>query len=138
MYGISRQTDFVYAHDKNVYADNEIIIQTEWPHIVGKVWRFAHLESDEKRRQEFLKRTEGKTLVQSPTHRVYVEFGSVLADVMKSSIAETFKCDPDEYIRSMLLRMTEYVVGNLTPGQLFAYDRTRPIVPDDYYKKEGK
>ena len=139
MYGIDNKATYLMAKNNEVFNGQELCVQVQWPHIVGRVRKFGCTESQEALRQEW---TEGKKenvmMVQSQTHRVYVELVGTLEDVRKDRIEEYAGMPIKEYVREVLEGMCEWVVENLKEGQKYAYRWETEIVPDDYFERLRK
>ena len=135
MYGINNKTAFLMARDNENYQGMELCVQTEWPHIVGKVRKFGPTETQEQERQEWTARKgEGVMVVQHHTHRVYVELVGSMQDVRRDKIEQSKGMPVEQYVRQTLERMAQYVVDNMNEKQQYAYSWEHRIVPDDYYK----
>jgi len=139
MYGISDKVQFVSAKNKELYGGQEMIIQTEWPHIVARVVKFGCTQSQEQAMQQWIeKKEQGEYVVGSQTHRLFVELVGTLQDARRDRI-EASKHEPIEsYVQGILTQMAEYAVESLPEKQKYSISWDREIVTDDYYKKLRK
>lgn len=127
------------AKNNEVFEGQELCVQVHWPHIVGRVRKFGCTESQEALRQEWTgKKDEGVMMVQSQTHRVYVELVGTLQDVHRKDIERYAMVPIGEYVREVLEGMCEWVVSQLKEGQKYAYRWDMEIVPDDYFQRLRK
>lgn len=139
MYGITDKAQFLVAKNVDVFTGQELMVQTAWPHIVGRVRRFGPTVTQEARRQEWVERIgESVPVAQSMTHRIYVELVGTLQDVRRSRIERVLGRNADEYVRDILTQMMEYVMVHLRPGQEYALRWEKAIVPDKYYEEMKK
>lgn len=139
MYGIDKKVEFLAAKNHVDFVGQELVVQVAWPHIVGRVHRFGTTESQEAARVEWVeKKCEDAPVVQSMTHRVYVELVGTLQDVRRDNIELAKGMQTREYVRGVLERMAVFAVDGMTEGQKYALDWEREIVADDYYRKLRK
>ncbi|MBR1377947.1 MAG: hypothetical protein IJ557_02330 [Bacteroidaceae bacterium] len=132
-------TEFVSAKDPNISSGQELIIQTAWPHIVGRVRKFNATQTSEDLRQVWAQRIEaGAPIVASDTHRLYIELAGTLQDVSKEKIEKAKHESIESYVWDILHRMAKYATANLREGQKYALAWERDIVPDDYYDIQRK
>lgn len=139
MYGIDKKAMYLMAKNNEVFNSQELCVQAHWPHIVGRVRKFSCTESQEALRQEWTEgKKDGVQMVQSQTHRVYVELVGTLEDVRKDRIEQYAKMPIREYVREVLEGMCAWVVSQIKDGQKYAYRWDTEIVPDDYFEKMRK
>lgn len=138
MYSIG--VNFLTAKNREYMDNAELVVQTEWPHLVGRVQRFNRIEREEQRRITTVKRWEevGIEYAQVEGKRIYVEHVGALQDVGKSYIGKRFNTDGAAYVQDVLYAMADYVLDNMTEGQRYAYSEDLPIVPDNYFKEIRK
>lgn len=139
MYGISNRTKFLTVKNNQGFEGQELMVQTEFPHIVGRVVRFGCTESAEQRRQDWIaKRGEDAQVVQSMDYRIYVELVGTLQDVHREKIESAKRMSVREYSDSVLCSMLSELEENLSDGQRIAYSWQHAIVPDDFFKNYRK
>lgn len=144
MYGINNRAEFLTARNNEAFENQELCVQTEWPHIVGRIRKFGPTESQEVLRQAWTeKKGEDAPIVQSQTHRVYVELVGSLQDVRRDKVEQAMGMPIEQYVRKTLERMAEYVVSLMNEKQQYGYRWDHKIVDDKYFvrlrkaKKEG-
>lgn len=139
MYGINKKAMFLTAKNNEAFEGQELVVQVAWPHIVGRVRRFGCTESQEELRQKWTEsRGEDAMVVQSDTHRVYVELVGTLQDVRKDRIEEYAMVPIKEYVRETLEAMCQWIVSTLKEGQKYAFRWETEIVPDDFFQNMRK
>ncbi len=139
MYGIDSKVEFLTAKNQEGFPGQELVVQVEWPHIVGCVYRFGVTESQEAVRVKWVENmSEDAPVVQSVTHRVYVKLAGTLQDVRRDKIERAKGMPIREYVRGVLERMAEYVVDGMSDGQRYALRWDMDIVDDDYWNRLRK
>ena len=127
------------AKDKNLFSGQEMIVQTRWPHIIGRMRKFSSTESEELMRTEWVRRIEnGAPIVCSSTYRVYVELAGTLQGVSSRRIEAVTHTPIEAYIHDILCSMAEYAASQLREKQRYAYSWERNIVPDDFFLNQRK
>lgn len=133
MYGLNK--DFLIVKNNELFDGTPLVLQCEWPHVVGRILRFGNTESSEQYRRQWLQNR--RTSVPYGTaegYKLYIDLVGTLRDVKGTRIEESVGQPLNDYLQQTLDQMADFAVTQLTDKQKYSCGEDRPIVPDDYYK----
>lgn len=107
------EVEFIRGKNKEL-SDCDLVIQTAWPQLVGRVSLFSRRDKGIERRKAFLENRDPYSYGKASKHRVYV---TPVGMIGENYFVEDWK----EQVHDILGRMAQFYADNMTEGMQREY-----------------